>query len=78
MFMQYAPWSREEIDACEVGPFPRGKLVGERNGAVVSEVDYGAFLRDRATFLERMRMFEESWTGRAADAIDRIRTHFAS
>jgi hypothetical protein len=78
VFMQYAPWTREEIDACEVGPFPCGKLVGERNGAVVAEVDYAAFLRDRETFLERMRTLEESWMGRAADAIERIRSHFAS
>jgi len=77
VFMQYAPWSRDEIDACEIGPLPQGTFIVEQGGAVVSEVDYEAFKREREEFLRRMQDLDDSWMRRAADAMDRIRSHFS-
>jgi len=77
IFMRWDPWTREEIEQCEVAPVPQGRVVEIRKGVIDGSVDRDRFVTQRREFLQRMRDLEDGWEQRVAETIVRMREYFS-
>ncbi|PLZ01908.1 hypothetical protein CY652_12785 [Burkholderia sp. WAC0059] len=72
-FLDNGPWTDDELDRFEPGPFPRLYA-----GMTAGENFYDEFEVARTRYLTRIRELTASWDANVAEMIDKVDVHFSA
>jgi hypothetical protein len=67
------PWTNEELDGTELGPFPRLHA-----GTPADEDFFATLEKQRTGYIDQLRKFQLGWDDSVAQLIDKVDAHFES
>lgn len=76
VFLNYFPWTEEEIDCLELGEMPRGKLVNILNNCIYAEVDIKKYIEKRYNYLNNIIKYRQEYINKYKNLINDIKNFF--
>lgn len=77
VFLKYDPWTQQEIDSFEIGPYPKGNLIDIKNNVINSYIDENKFYQEREEFIEKIKFYQKNWQKNFELAVNDIKKYFS-